>query len=76
MSDRLAQISGHLTNVAGRGLLAGEVAIITGKFVHCKLPLQLYQVLARESVAAQRFSLPKKAQRWWQASKSSEMIIH
>lgn len=30
MSNRLSQISGHLTNTAGRGLLAGEVAIITG----------------------------------------------
>lgn len=30
MSQRLAQISGHLSNTYGRGLLAGEVAIITG----------------------------------------------
>lgn len=30
MADRLAQVSGHLTNTYGRGLLAGEVAIITG----------------------------------------------
>ncbi|KAI0318014.1 short-chain dehydrogenase/reductase SDR [Amylostereum chailletii] len=30
MSDRLAQISGHLSNNHSRGLLAGEVAIITG----------------------------------------------
>lgn len=30
MSERLAQVSGHLTNTHGRGLLAGEVAIITG----------------------------------------------
>ncbi|KII86246.1 hypothetical protein PLICRDRAFT_55973 [Plicaturopsis crispa FD-325 SS-3] len=29
-SSRLAQVSGHLTNSYGRGLLAGEVAIITG----------------------------------------------
>ncbi|OCH94180.1 short-chain dehydrogenase/reductase SDR [Obba rivulosa] len=29
-SDRLSQVSGHLTNSYGRGLLAGEVAIITG----------------------------------------------
>jgi len=29
MSQRISQISGHLTNSAGRGLLAGEVAIIT-----------------------------------------------
>ncbi|KAJ7596578.1 hypothetical protein C8J56DRAFT_917800 [Mycena floridula] len=28
--DRLSQISGHLSNSASRGLLAGEVAIITG----------------------------------------------
>ncbi|TFY71389.1 hypothetical protein EVG20_g1610 [Dentipellis fragilis] len=30
MADRLAQVSGHLSNTYGRGLLAGEVAIITG----------------------------------------------
>ncbi|KAH9487314.1 3-oxoacyl-[acyl-carrier-protein] reductase FabG [Psilocybe cubensis] len=30
MSNRLAQVSGHITNSNGRGLLAGEVAIITG----------------------------------------------
>jgi len=30
MSNRLAQVSGHITNVYGRGLLVGEVAIITG----------------------------------------------
>jgi len=30
MSERLAQVSGHITNTYGRGLLAGEVAIITG----------------------------------------------
>ncbi|KAH7907195.1 hypothetical protein BJ138DRAFT_530653 [Hygrophoropsis aurantiaca] len=30
MSDRLAQVSGHISNAYGRGLLAGEVAIITG----------------------------------------------
>jgi len=30
MAQRLSQISGHLTNSAGRGLLADEVAIITG----------------------------------------------
>jgi 3-oxoacyl-[acyl-carrier protein] reductase len=30
MSDRLAQVSQHLSNTYGRGLLAGEVAIITG----------------------------------------------
>jgi 3-oxoacyl-[acyl-carrier protein] reductase len=30
MSERLAQVSGHVTNSYGRGLLAGEVAIITG----------------------------------------------
>ncbi|KAF8907679.1 hypothetical protein CPB84DRAFT_1874368 [Gymnopilus junonius] len=30
MSERLAQISGHVTNSYGRGLLTGEVAIITG----------------------------------------------
>lgn len=30
MSSRLAQVSGHVTNTYGRGLLAGEVAIITG----------------------------------------------
>lgn len=29
MADRLSQVSGHLTNTYGRGLLAGEVAIIT-----------------------------------------------
>ncbi|EPS99658.1 hypothetical protein FOMPIDRAFT_1024125 [Fomitopsis schrenkii] len=32
MATRLAQVSGHLTNTYGRGLLAGEVAIITGEF--------------------------------------------
>lgn len=31
MADRLAQVSGHVTDTYGRGLLAGEVAIITGK---------------------------------------------
>lgn len=30
MSQRLSQITGHITNTAGRGLLANEVAIITG----------------------------------------------
>ncbi|KZT09054.1 short-chain dehydrogenase/reductase SDR [Laetiporus sulphureus 93-53] len=30
MADRLAQVSGHLSNTYSRGLLAGEVAIITG----------------------------------------------
>ncbi|KAJ7449420.1 hypothetical protein B0H11DRAFT_2078640 [Mycena galericulata] len=30
MSERLSQISQHLSNTHGRGLLAGEVAIITG----------------------------------------------
>ncbi|GJJ09391.1 hypothetical protein Clacol_003613 [Clathrus columnatus] len=30
MSQRLSQVTGHLTNTASRGLLAGEVAIITG----------------------------------------------
>ncbi|KAJ7660858.1 hypothetical protein DFH06DRAFT_1089278 [Mycena polygramma] len=30
MSDRLSQVSQHLSNTHGRGLLAGEVAIITG----------------------------------------------
>ncbi|PCH33176.1 short-chain dehydrogenase/reductase SDR [Wolfiporia cocos MD-104 SS10] len=30
MAERLTQVSGHLTNTYGRGLLAGEVAIITG----------------------------------------------
>lgn len=33
MADRLAQVSGHLTNAYGRGLLAGDVAIITGELV-------------------------------------------
>ena len=32
MANRLAQVSGHITNAYGRGLLAGEVAIITGTF--------------------------------------------
>ena len=31
MSQRLSQVSGHVTNSYGRGLLAGEVAIITGE---------------------------------------------
>jgi hypothetical protein len=31
MASRLSQVSGHLTNNHGRGLLAGEVAIITGE---------------------------------------------
>ncbi|CAL1696837.1 unnamed protein product [Somion occarium] len=30
MANRLSQVTGHLTNTYGRGLLAGEVAIITG----------------------------------------------
>ncbi|KAG6817292.1 hypothetical protein H0H87_010634 [Tephrocybe sp. NHM501043] len=30
MASRLAQVSGHISNTHGRGLLAGEVAIITG----------------------------------------------
>lgn len=30
MASRLSQVSGHLSNSHGRGLLAGEVAIITG----------------------------------------------
>jgi len=30
MANRLAQVSGHITNTHGRGLLDGEVAIITG----------------------------------------------
>ncbi|KAJ7160594.1 hypothetical protein C8R43DRAFT_993403 [Mycena crocata] len=30
MADRLSQVSQHLSNAHGRGLLAGEVAIITG----------------------------------------------
>ncbi|CAE6404470.1 unnamed protein product [Rhizoctonia solani] len=30
MASRLAQVSGHITNSASRGLLVGEVAIITG----------------------------------------------
>ncbi|OAX33990.1 NAD(P)-binding protein [Rhizopogon vinicolor AM-OR11-026] len=30
MTSRLAQVSGHLSNAHGRGLLCGEVAIITG----------------------------------------------
>ena len=30
MSGRLAQVSGHISNTHGRGLLAEEVAIITG----------------------------------------------
>ena len=32
MAQRLAQISGHLSDTYPRGLLAGEVAIITGEF--------------------------------------------
>lgn len=31
MADRLGQVFGHITNTYGRGLLAGEVAIITGE---------------------------------------------
>ncbi|RXW21082.1 hypothetical protein EST38_g4756 [Candolleomyces aberdarensis] len=30
MANRLSQVSGHISNAYGRGLLAGEVAIITG----------------------------------------------
>ncbi|OBZ79491.1 3-oxoacyl-[acyl-carrier-protein] reductase FabG [Grifola frondosa] len=30
MSDRLAQVAGHISNSHSRGLLAGEVAIVTG----------------------------------------------
>jgi len=33
MAGRLAQVSGHLSNAYGRGLLSGEVTIITGEFV-------------------------------------------
>ena len=33
MADRLSQVAGHLTNTYGRGLLNGEVAIITGTLV-------------------------------------------
>lgn len=32
MASRLAQVSGHISNAYGRGLLAGEVAIITGAY--------------------------------------------
>ena len=39
MSDRLSQVSGHLSNTHGRGLLAGEVAIITGE-------LRVFNVIA------------------------------
>lgn len=34
MSQRLNQISGHISNSYSRGLLAGEVAIITGKLYY------------------------------------------
>ena len=37
MADRLAQVSGHLSNAYGRGLLAGEVALITGVCELCSL---------------------------------------
>ena len=37
-SDRLSQVSGHLTNSYGRGLLAGEVAIVTGAYLTPRLP--------------------------------------
>lgn len=30
MADRLAQVAGHLSGAHPRGLLAGEVAIVTG----------------------------------------------
>lgn len=32
MADRLAQVAGHLSGAHPRGLLAGEVAIVTGAF--------------------------------------------
>jgi hypothetical protein len=32
MAGRLTQVTKHLTNTYGRGLLAGEVVIITGEF--------------------------------------------
>ncbi|KAG2126169.1 hypothetical protein BD769DRAFT_1668602 [Suillus cothurnatus] len=32
MAGRLAQVSGHLSNAYGRGLLSGEVTIITGEW--------------------------------------------
>lgn len=32
MANRLSQVSGHISNAHGRGLLAGEVAIITGMY--------------------------------------------
>ena len=31
MADRLSQVSGHLSNTHLRGLLIGDVAIITGE---------------------------------------------
>lgn len=33
MASRLAQVSAHISNAHGRGLLADEVAIITGALV-------------------------------------------
>ena len=41
MAERLSQVSGHITNTHGRGLLAGEVAIITGMFFIGKILLAL-----------------------------------
>jgi hypothetical protein len=32
-SERLQQVANHLSNSYGRGLLNGEVAIITGSFL-------------------------------------------
>lgn len=45
MADRLSQVAGHLSNSHSRGLLADEVAIVTGKelpivkAVHFRSPL-------------------------------------
>ena len=57
MAGRLTQVSKHLTNTYGRGLLAGDVVIITGELhpravpdlgpVFFILNIVIYKVLAR-----------------------------
>jgi len=43
MSERLTQVSGHLSNTYSSGLLNGEVAIITGKEILVLLFYSLFQ---------------------------------
>jgi 3-oxoacyl-[acyl-carrier protein] reductase len=43
MANRLSQVSGHISNAHGRGLLAGEVAIITGMCAQTILQLRMLE---------------------------------